>query len=103
MKALGFNVIIKLDETQKEYTSEMIVDNDHNSKTFGQKIPLLVKSETFQLASRYATVIDAGSKTEELKVNDRIFLRAQATVGSDFVQDGITYSVVDQAEILFKL
>jgi len=48
-------------------------------------------------------VIDVGAKVEELKSGDRVYIRAQATVGSDLIQDGVTYNVIDEAEVLVKL
>lgn len=100
MRAIGHNLIIKLDETETKYTSEMIKDNNAGSPTFGQMVPLLVKAATFELASRYATVVECGQKVEDIKKGDKIYLRAQATIGSEFTVDDVNYNVVDQAEVL---
>jgi len=89
MKALGHNVLVLIDETEKEYKLD--------EKTS------LIKAEVFRVQSRYGTVIDVGAKVEELKSGDRVYIRAQAIVGSDLIQDGVTYNVIDEAEVLVKL
>jgi len=89
MKALGHNVLVLIDETEKEYKLD--------EKTS------LIKAEVFRVQSRYGTVIDVGAKVEELKSGDRVYIRAQATVGSDLIQDGVTYNIIDEAEVLVKL
>ena len=89
MQALGHTLIVIEDKAEQSYK----LDND----------TLLVKPDVFQVHNRNAKVISVGKLVrEDLKPDDRVYLRSQATIGNELVVDGLTYSVVDEAEILVK-
>ncbi len=85
IKALGHNVVI-LEEASKKVHHLGAVD--------------LTVPDVFQSKNRRAEVVSIGSLVTDIKEGDKVYLRAQATVGSEVEVNGVNYGIVDQAEVL---
>ena len=86
-KAIGRNVVVSLNDREEEYKMDGLN---------------LVKASAYQTESRYGTVISIGlASKDELKVGDKVYLRAQATVQNNIDKSG--FYVIDIAEILAVL